>query len=86
MPSSCAGSPSVLARMAGLSRTVVEISESNDLHKRVAEGGKDELSSLAGVINKLLNSTENSQTELKHQLEELAILQNQKDRFFTHAA
>jgi signal transduction histidine kinase len=77
---------SVLARMASLSRTVVEISESNDLHKRVAEGDKDELSSLAGVINKLLNSTENSQTELKHRLEELAILQNQKDRFFTHAA
>ncbi len=77
---------SVLARMAGLSRTVVEISESNDLHKRVTQSGKDEISTLEGVINKLLNSTENSQTELKHRLEELAILQNQKDRFFTHAA
>ena len=77
---------SVLARMAGLSRTVVDISESNDLHKRVTEGGKDEISSLAGVINKLLSSTESSQIELKHRLEELAILQNQKDRFFTHAA
>jgi signal transduction histidine kinase len=76
----------VLARMAGLSRIVVQISESNDLHKRVAEGGKDEISSLAGVINKLLSSTEDSQIELKHRLEELAILQNQKDRFFTHAA
>jgi len=77
---------SVLARMAGLSRTVVEISESNDLRKRVVESGKDEISSLEGVINKLLSSTESSQTELKHRLEELAILQNQKDRFFTHAA
>ncbi len=77
---------SVLSRMADLSRSVVEISESNDLHKRVAATGEDELSSLSSVINKLLNSTEQSQVELKHRLEELAILQNQKDRFFTHAA
>lgn len=77
---------SVLSRMADLSRNVVEISESNDLKKRVPSVGEDELSSLSKVINKLLNSTEQSQVELKHRLEELAILQNQKDRFFTHAA
>ncbi|MCA0456612.1 MAG: hypothetical protein LCI00_21745 [Chloroflexi bacterium] len=77
---------SVLSRIAALSRSVVDISESSDLHKRVVETGEDELSSLSKVINKLLNSTEQSQTELKHRLEELAILQNQKDRFFTHAA
>lgn len=77
---------SVLSRMTDLSRTVIEISESNDLHRRITTSGEDELSSLATVINKLLNSTEQSQTELKHRLEELAILQTQKDRFFTHAA
>lgn len=77
---------SVLARIAGLSRSVVDISESNDLNKRIPITGEDELSSLSAAINKFINSTQQSQVELQHRLEELAILQNQKDRFFTHAA
>jgi PAS domain S-box-containing protein len=55
----------ILSRLAHLHRDVSSIDKSRDLSKRISVAGKDELSSLAGVINKMLESLQNSQDSLQ---------------------
>jgi diguanylate cyclase (GGDEF)-like protein/PAS domain S-box-containing protein len=45
----------ILSRIANLSRRVIQIGESGNLSERVAIGGRDELSNLAGAIDNMLN-------------------------------
>jgi two-component system, NtrC family, sensor kinase len=53
----------VLARLSGLSREVVSIGKRNALAERVQLTGRDELSSLAGSINGMLDELERSQQQ-----------------------
>jgi adenylate cyclase len=55
----------VLARLAQLSNDVRCIGSNVDLSMRVSVSGNDELSTLAGSINWMLNTLEKSQEELK---------------------
>lgn len=63
----------VLSRLARLSADVAIIGSSGNSSARVSLGGSDELSSLAGTINGMLESLENSQHELRKAHEELEI-------------
>jgi PAS domain S-box-containing protein len=62
----------ILIRLARLSRNVSDIGSSGDLSARVAVTGKDELSSLAGALNRMLEGLEQSQTE-RRQAEEVLV-------------
>ncbi|MGB3265198.1 MAG: response regulator [Microcoleus sp.] len=53
----------VLARLADLSTSVSNIGDNGDPDLRVHMSGKDELASLAGAINKMLEALGNSQVE-----------------------
>jgi PAS domain S-box-containing protein len=53
----------VLTRLSGLSREVVSIGKRNALAERVHLTGRDELSSLAGSINGMLDELERSQQQ-----------------------
>jgi len=59
----------VLNRMTALSQSVNVIGTEGDVSKRVSIPGKDELSSLADNINRMLESIEKSQTEIHAQKE-----------------
>ncbi|MCX7920575.1 MAG: diguanylate cyclase [Clostridia bacterium] len=61
----------VLMRMGYLSRRVDEISKSNDFSDRLSIKGKDELSSLAGAVNRLLEAQESRIQELEERTNEL---------------
>jgi putative nucleotidyltransferase with HDIG domain len=54
----------VLSRLARLSTGVSRIGAGGDLSARVALAGRDELSSLAGVINGMLEAMERSHTDI----------------------
>jgi sensor domain CHASE-containing protein/signal transduction histidine kinase len=54
---------SVLARLAHLSADVHSIGTSGDLSRRVAVSGKDELSTLADTLNRMLTRLEQAQAE-----------------------
>lgn len=56
---------SVLSRLAHLSARVRHIGARGDLSARVTMTGQDELSSLAGAINRMLETLERSQHELR---------------------
>jgi sensor domain CHASE-containing protein/nitrogen-specific signal transduction histidine kinase len=82
----------VLSRLADLNKQVGDIRSSASFNQRVNEKGSDELSGLGHSVNMLLESIETSQRqlqnlnlELEHSLSELRLVQEQKDRFFTHA-
>jgi sensor domain CHASE-containing protein len=82
----------VLSRLTNLNQQVRDIRSSASFDKRVNENGSDELSGLGHSVNMLLESIEASQhqlqslnLELEHSLSELRLVQEQKDRFFTHA-
>lgn len=53
----------VLTRLSGLSREVLSIGKRNALGERVRVSGHDELSSLAGSINSMLDELERSQQQ-----------------------
>ncbi len=55
----------ILSRLTRVSASVSTIGASSDLSARVSLAGKDELSSLAGAINKMLEALERSQLELR---------------------
>jgi methyl-accepting chemotaxis protein len=61
----------VLSRLARLSTDVSNISASSAFSGRVFMTGKDELSSLAGTINEMLQALEHSQHELRRAYDEL---------------
>ncbi len=63
----------VLARLAHLSATINSIGKSANLSARVSLLGRDELSSLAGAVNRMLEALENSQHELRKAHDELEI-------------
>lgn len=82
----------VLSRLTRLNQQVGDIRSSASFNKRVNEGGSDEVSGLGHSVNMLIESIEASQRqlqnlniELEHSLSELRLVQEQKDRFFTHA-
>ncbi len=55
----------VLSRLGGLNDGVIEIGESGDLSARVVVPGEDELSNLAGAINRMLSALEQSGRRLQ---------------------
>jgi len=61
----------VLSPLTGLSKTVSSIGKSRDLSARVPVRGRNELSTLAGEMNKMLQSLEESGTERKRAEETL---------------
>ena len=54
----------ILSRLTRLGADVTGIGESSDLSARVSLSGRDELSSLAGAINRMLEAIERSQQEI----------------------
>jgi signal transduction histidine kinase len=54
----------ILSRLTRLGADVTAIGESSDLSARVSRSGSDELSSLAGAINRMLEALERSQHEI----------------------
>ena len=54
----------ILSRLTRLGADVTGIGESSDLSARVTLSGRDELSSLAGAINRMLEALERSQQEI----------------------
>jgi len=64
----------VLSRLAQLSASVGQVSTSSDLSARVQVTGRDELTSLAGAINRMLEALEQSHDELRRRNRELATL------------
>ncbi|MEO8608704.1 MAG: CHASE4 domain-containing protein [Chloroflexota bacterium] len=82
----------VLSRLTQLHQALSDIGTTRSFEKRVDECGSDELSGLGHGVNILLESIDQSQNqlqnlnaELEHSLTELRMVQEQKDRFFTHA-
>ena|GEM_PF-2245127 len=82
----------VLSRLTALDTRLSDIRTSASFNKRVHEQGADELSGLGHSVNMLLESIEESQQKLHNlnaalvnSLAELRLVQEQKDRFFTHA-
>jgi len=57
----------ILSRLTKLGADVSGIGESSDLSARVSLSGRDELSSLAGAINRMLEALERSQQEIARQ-------------------
>jgi diguanylate cyclase (GGDEF)-like protein/PAS domain S-box-containing protein len=55
----------ILSRIANLSRRVIQIGESGNLSERVAIGGRDELSNLAGAIDRMLNRLQQASKALQ---------------------
>jgi len=55
----------LLARLARLIADVNRIGSRSDVTARVAANGRDELASLAGALNKMLDALQHSQTELR---------------------
>lgn len=64
----------VLSRLAKLSANVTSIGSSGDVSARVSLTGKDELSSLAEEINRMLAKIEQAQSELKSMNEKLRVV------------
>jgi sensor domain CHASE-containing protein/GAF domain-containing protein len=62
----------VLARLALINKTVSSIGASGDLSAQVPIAGKDELSSLAGAINRMLESLRASELRLEGRNRDLA--------------
>jgi diguanylate cyclase (GGDEF)-like protein/PAS domain S-box-containing protein len=70
---------SVLSRISRLSRRVGEIGAHPDLPGRLVISGADELTSLAGAVNRMLETLQDSRTKLKD------ILEHSSNLFFSHA-
>lgn len=70
----------VLFRLARLSATVSSIGAHSDFSARVSMTGRDELSSLASVINGMLTALEQSQSELRHYSERLEELVEERTK------
>jgi diguanylate cyclase (GGDEF)-like protein/PAS domain S-box-containing protein len=68
----------VLSRVEGLSRRMSEIGARPDLPARVSTEGGDELASLAGSVNQVLETLQESRTKLKD------ILEHSSNLFFSH--
>jgi signal transduction histidine kinase len=75
-----------------LNQALGDIGTTRSFDKRIVEEGSDELTGLGHGVNMLLESIDQSQlklqnlnAELEHSLTELRMVQEQKDRFFTHA-
>lgn len=64
----------ILSPLTHLSGNVSTIAESDDLSARVSVTGKDELSSLAGEINRMIETIEQSSKKLQYSLKEKEIL------------
>jgi len=60
----------IIKRLEHLEKNVSEISENNELSRRVNESGNDELSSVAKRINHMMNIIEASHLKLEHRVEE----------------
>jgi signal transduction histidine kinase/DNA-binding response OmpR family regulator len=74
----------MLSRLTGLSSSVTRIGESTDLSARVSVSGKDELSSLAGAINRMLGSLERSQHGLLQAKEAAEAANHAKGEFLAN--
>lgn len=70
----------VLSRLARLSASVNNVRSHGDLSERVSIAGKDELSSLAGEINRMLAALEQSQGKLRHYSEHLEELVKERTK------
>ena len=66
----------VLSRLARLSASVTSIGADSDLSKRVPLTGSDELSSLAGTVNGMLETLEQSQRGLRESEAKVKVLLN----------
>ncbi|MBD2104344.1 CHASE4 domain-containing protein [Leptolyngbya sp. FACHB-261] len=73
----------VLARLAQLSASVRSIRSSDDLDRRVLVKGKDELSSLARAINRMLETLAQLHQQSQKQVQELQQLSLLKDDFLS---
>jgi len=73
----------VLSRLTRLSTNVESIGKSGDISSRVKMAGRDELSSLADVINGMLASLEQAHRKLKRAYEDLKELDRMKDEFLS---
>jgi diguanylate cyclase (GGDEF)-like protein len=60
----------VIKRLERLDKDVSEISENNELSRRVDESGSDELSSVSNKINHMMSIIEASQLKLEHRVKE----------------
>ena len=75
----------VLSRLERLSTRVSQLSASNDPSARISMTGKDELSSVAGAINEMLEALERSQRELCESKERLrTVVQNMPVMMVAH--
>jgi two-component system, sensor histidine kinase and response regulator len=64
----------ILSRLTGLAAGVTRIGESTDLSARVSLSGSDELSSLAGAINRMLEALDRSQRQCRESEERFEIV------------
>ena len=75
----------ILSRLAGLNKGVNQIRTGQDLSRRVAVTGQDELASLATATNQMLAALQASEAELRQHQEHLEELVTERTRELTTA-